>query len=29
VGKPKPGKPRELPSGRTVRADERYNVGEN
>ena len=29
VGKPKPGKPRDLPSPRTVRGDELYEVGEN
>jgi hypothetical protein len=29
VGKPKPGKPRAMPPGRTVRADERFQIGEN
>jgi amidase len=28
-GKPRPGKPRALPPARTVRADERYDVGKN
>jgi Asp-tRNA(Asn)/Glu-tRNA(Gln) amidotransferase A subunit family amidase len=29
VGKPKPGKPRDLPPARTMRADERSAIGEN
>ena len=29
AGKPKPGKPRDLPPARTLRADERASIGEN
>ena len=29
VSKPKPGQPGDLPPARTLRADERYSVGEN